>query len=251
MSTKRKNIDDFFLRSNKHPKPSANGNTLPGCKSEGILGETPQFKKTPVPGLVLYTDFVNQTEQADILAYLDDSELCAWRNDLRRRTMHFGGTYCVMPPKSKNPVATKPAVIQAPPMPQRFQWLLERMVALDVYDDKRRPEYCIVNEYTGDLGISAHTENFRFGEPVVGLSLLSSCPIRFHELESPFDGSVRSGKAAQAQKTGRVVDVHLPSKSLLVMNGPSRWSWQHEIVRSAKGRGPGWKRVSLTFRYEP
>ena len=34
------------------------------------------------------------------------------------------------------------------------------------------------------------------------------------------------------------------------MSGQSRWRWQHEIVRSGKGRGPGWKRVSLTFRYK-
>ncbi|KAL8690640.1 MAG: hypothetical protein Q9218_003954 [Villophora microphyllina] len=121
----------------------------------------------------------------------------------------------------------------------------------NVYEDCQRPQYCIVNEYTGNLGISAHTENFQFAEPVVGLSLSSSCPIRFHELAEPFDGSVRSGKAAKACKTGRVVDVEMPPRSLLVMNGPSRWSWQHEILRTAKGRGPGWKRVSLTFRYKP
>lgn len=251
MSTKRKAIDDFFLPKKRHPRPSANDDILPGCKSDRILRETAQLKKTPVPGLLLYNDFVNHTEEADILAYLNASGECTWRNDLSRRTMHFGGTYCVMPQKTNNPAAIKPAVLQAPPMPQKLQWLIQRMVASDIYQDGQRPQYCIVNEYTGDLGISAHTENFQFGEPVVGLSLLSPCQIRFHELVGPFDGSVRSGKAAQAQKTGRVVDVHLPSRSLLVMNGPSRWTWQHEIVRSAKGRGPGWKRLSLTFRYKP
>lgn len=125
------------------------------------------------------------------------------------------------------------------------------MVDADVFPSSQRPQYCIVNEYTGNLGISAHTESFKFGEPVVGLSLLSACPIRFHELTEPFDGSVRSGKAGKAEKTGRKVDVDMPGRSLLVMRGESRWKWQHEIVRSAKGRGAGWKRVSLTFRYRP
>ena len=62
---------------------------------------------------------------------------------------------------------------------------------------------------------------------------------------------MRSGKAGKAEKTGRKVDVDMPGLSLLVMSGESRWKWQHEIVRSAKGRGAGWKRVSLTFRYRP
>ena len=85
---------------------------------------------------------------------------------------------------------------------------------------------------------------------MVGLSLLSTCPIRFHELVEPYDGSVRSGKAGKAKKTGRVVDVEMPGRSLLVMSGESRWRWQHENLRNGKGRGLGWKRVSLTFRYK-
>ena len=85
----------------------------------------------------------------------------------------------------------------------------------------------------------------------MGLSLLSACPIRFHELSEPYDGSVRSGKAGKARKTGNVVDVEMPGRSLLVMNGQSRWRWQHEIMRNGKGRRPGWKRVSLTFRHKP
>ena len=125
------------------------------------------------------------------------------------------------------------------------------MVDGNIFPGHQRPQYCIVNEYLNDLGISAHTENFQFGEPVVGLSLLSACPIRFHELRKPSDGSVRSGKAGKAEKTGRKVDVDMPGRSLLVMNGESRWKWQHEIVRSAKGRGVAWKRVSLTYRYRP
>ncbi|KAL8993406.1 MAG: hypothetical protein Q9169_006368 [Polycauliona sp. 2 TL-2023] len=250
MSNKRKAIDDFFLPVKKNPGGTANAKTQLECESDQTSRTTTGIE-TSVPGLILYTNFISGKEEADILAFLNDAEQCAWRTDLSRRTMHFGGTYCVMPQKANASAPIKPTVLQAPPMPQKLQWLIQRMEASDIYNGGRRPQYCIVNEYTGDLGISAHTENFQFGEPVVGLSLSSPCPIRFHELASPFDGSVRSGKAAKAQKTGRAVDVHLPSRSLLVMTGPSRWSWQHEIVRSAKGRGPLWKRVSLTFRYKP
>ena len=61
---------------------------------------------------------------------------------------------------------------------------------------------------------------------------------------------MRSGKAGKAERSGRKEDVVLPGRSLLVMRGESRWKWQHEIVRSSRGRGVGWKRVSLTFRYK-
>ncbi|KAL8732350.1 MAG: hypothetical protein Q9181_003979 [Wetmoreana brouardii] len=246
---KRKVIDDFFAPKNKKVAVLDTAVTLQ-CSGRDLL-KTKILKETGVPGLVLHTDFVDHDEEQQILAFLNHPNTCTWRTDLKRRTMHFGGTYCMMRPRSAGPDQPKPEIVQAPPMPPELNWLVQRMVDAQIYKDDQRPQYCIVNEYTGSLGISAHTENFQFGEPVVGLSLSSPCPIRFHELVEPFDGSVRSGKAAKAQKTGRTVDVELPPRSLLVMTGQSRWKWQHEIVRTAKGRGPGWKRVSLTFRFKP
>lgn len=246
---KRKAINDFFIpiakshRTSKVPiriEYSCNNN-------EAVLG--PQ--KTAVPGLTIYHDFVSQSEEASLLGFLNNPSKCTWRTDLSRRTMHFGGTYCLMPSKASTLSPSKPQILQAPSMPEELSWILQRMMDKGIFPPNQRPQYCIVNEYTGSLGISAHTENFQFSEPVVGLSLLSACPIRFHELYEPFDGSVRSGKAGKARKTGRVVDVDMPSRSLLVMSGQSRWRWQHEIARIGKGRGPGWKRVSLTFRYKP
>lgn len=247
---KRKAINEFFKPISK--RPSAEHILFPpqsGSEDEAKPALT--HKRMPVPGLSLLPDFIKPAEEQSILNFLNDTSVCTWRTDLSRRTMHFGGTYCLMPTKSDTATKAKPEILQAPPMPQELEWLIQRMVDADVFPNSQRPQYCIVNEYTGNLGISAHTENFKFGESVVGLSLLSACPIRFHELTEPFDGSVRSGKAGKAEKTGRKVDVDMPGRSLLVMRGESRWKWQHEIVRSAKGRGAGWKRVSLTFRYRP
>lgn len=249
-ATKRKAIDDFFLPRKRHSELGSFTDNLEASKGQDCYNAI-SVSNRAVPGLSLYPNFVNDAEEASILAFLNHPEECTWRTDLSRRTMHFGGTYCIMPPRDEGPKPSKPEILQAPSIPQELHWLLQRMVDSDIYKRNQKPQYCIVNEYTGNLGISAHTENFQFGEPVVGLSLGSPCPIRFHELAEPFDGSVRSGKAAKARKTGRVEDVQLPPRSLLVMNGPSRWSWQHEIVRSVKGRGPGWKRVSLTFRFKP
>jgi hypothetical protein len=115
-----------------------------------------------------------------------------------------------------------------------------------------RPDVSRRNEYTSTLGISAHVENFRFDEPVCALTLGDWDSMRFHELSRPHDGSVRTGKAASAPRTGRKMDVWLPSRSLLVMTGEARWKWQHEILRGWKRNGASgkWRRVSLTFRVE-
>ena len=249
-SKKRKAINDFFKPISK----CAGAEPVLSASSFGSEEETKQtftLKATPVPGLTILLDFIKPAEERSILDLLNDSSKCSWRTDLSRRAMHFGGTYCLMPPKYDTANMAKPKILQAPSLPQELFWIIQRMVDAGVFPNSQRPQYCIVNEYTDNLGISAHTENFQFGEPIVGLSLLSACPIRFHELTEPFDGSVRSGKAGKAEKTGRKFDVNMLGRSLLVMRGESRWKWQHEIVRSAKGRGPGWKRVSLTFRYKP
>lgn len=236
-------LTDFFL-----PDPKAAKN--PSTCLTSLIQE--------VPGLSLHRDFVTQDEEANLLRFLR-SEQCTWRTDLSRKTMHFGGEYCLMPSKQSvfwgekdndtrtvSPSAS-PQTMQAPPMPSQFDWLLQRMTQRGIYAGQI-PQYCIVNHYTGNLGISAHTENFSFAQPVVGLSLLDSCFMRFHELVAPDDGSVRSGKAQKAHRTGKFIDVLLPGRSLVVMNDDARWKWQHEIVRSRKGRHVGWERVSLTFR---
>ena len=249
-SKKRKAINDFFKPTSKRPE-SGQVPIAPESKIEEESKRAFTLKPTPVPELVLLLNFITPAEERGLVEFLNNASKCSWRTDLSRRTIHFGGTYCLMPSKADSLANLKPEILQAPPIPIEFDWLIQRMVNACVFPINQKPQYCIVNEYNNNLGISAHTENFQFGEPVVGLSLLSACPIRFHELTRPFDGSVRSGKAGKAEKTGKKVDVDLPGRSLLVMRGESRWKWQHEIVRSAKGRGQGWKRVSLTFRYKP
>lgn len=238
---KRKTLDDFFAstRSSKRVKGSLRSSATP-CHPP---------RPDSVPGLEVREDFITDREEQALLEFLDKQE---WRTDLARRVIHYGGTYCLMPPRnatSEERQRIQDTVLKAPPMPQQFGFITARMIGQKLYTNATLPDFCIVNEYKEAQGISAHIENFRFKSPVCGLSLCQGDWMRFHELVRPDDGSVRSGKAGQAERTGRKIDVWMPRRSLLVMTGEAREKWQHEIPRSKRGRStPDWKRVSLTFR---
>ncbi len=279
------------------------------------------------PGLSLLHEFITPDDERILLTFLARQE---WRTDLRRRTIHYGGTYCKLPPrvakgkieaffikqetrtttdamsyecpkaattrfqqehitqsntsemtidsavvlnangkrertgnlsidtvqrgqstKQMKSTMPSPEIISADPIPPELDFLLQLFVHHNLYPANELPQFCIVNQYVGNQGISAHVENFRFAEPVVGLSLAGNCYIRFLELATEDDGSVRSRKSGLAEKTGKVVELWLPRTSLMVMRGESRRKWQHEIQHNRKGRiGMNWKRVSLTFRVE-
>lgn len=240
---KRKTLHDFFVSttSSKCVKGSP--------ASSAIQHHPPRSDTDIVPGLDIYADFISDKEEKALLDFLEQQE---WRTDLARRVIHYGGTYCLMPPRaatSEERQHIESTVLKASPMPHQFDFLTTRMIGRQLYTKATLPKFCIVNEYKEAQGISAHVENFRFKSPVCGLSLSQGDWMRFHELFNPDDGSVRSGKAAEAKRTGRKIDIWMPRRSLLVMTGEAREKWQHEIVRTKRHRdAPHWKRVSLTFR---
>lgn len=203
-----------------------------------------------MPGLEIVPNFVTAAQEAGLLEFLTSQK---WRTDLARRVIHYGGTYCLLPPQNATTIKRQKiesTIITANPIPEQLDFVIDEMVQSGLYTDMARPQYCIVNSYVGTQGISAHVENFRFDEPVCALTLRDGDFMRFHELVRADDGSVRSGKAAVAQRTGKREDVWLPPRSLLVLKGDARSRWQHEIMRRKGRRTERWNRVSLTFRVE-
>lgn len=240
-----KRIQDYFEPYTRKKQPPA-----PRSLRRALGSSVAHIKHGGVPGLSVISDFITPDEESSLLAFLD---VQPWRTDLSRRTMHYGGSYCLMPPRDATPFqrkAIEQQVIGASKIPSELNLLLERMIDHGLYSADTKPEYCIVNEYLPGQGISAHVENFRFGEPVCSLTLAGDDDMRFHELRSADDGSVRSGKASVAPRTGRSVDARLCRRSLAVLTRDARHKWQHEIVRGRKGKPIGWRRVSLTFRTE-
>lgn len=245
MAVKRKTLHDFFQPADTTRKVHLSN----GGDSAAL--HSPERSFTVPAGLSIIKQFISVDEEQAVLSFLDSQ---TWRTDLSRRTMHFGGTYCLMPPRNASPEVKKKieqTIIQAEPMPPQLGFLVDKMVRHGLYSDTRRPAYCIVNEYLPGQGISAHVENFRFDEPVCSLTLAGADSMRFHELERAHDGSVRSGKASSAPRTGRREDVVMDRRSLIVLRGDARSTWQHEIRRASASSKPlGWRRVSLTFRVD-
>jgi alkylated DNA repair protein alkB family protein 8 len=232
-SKKRKTLHDYFDQKSLVP---AVQNRL----------STPV--ELPIPGLALILDFITADEEAALLKFLETQK---WRTDLRRRCIHYGGTYCLMPSRDvsvEERQRIESTILEADPVPAELGFVVDRMLEHGLYQEKNNPTFCIVNEYVGLQGISAHVENFRFDSPVCGLTLHNGDAMRFHELARADDASVRSGGASKIPRTGRMRDVWLPPRSLLVMKDEVRMKWQHEI-RCVR-RALGFRRVSLTFRTE-
>jgi alkylated DNA repair dioxygenase AlkB len=88
-------------------------------------------------------------------------------------------------------------------------------------------EHALVTEYGPGAGIGWHRDKNVFGR-VVGVSLLSSCDLRFR-------------RAAGAGKWERA-KVRAEPRSAYLLSGPARTQWEHSILRV------GALRYSVTFR---
>lgn len=157
ITSKRKLTDYFSTQPSKKvatdPAPVSTLNHPLTVNSKPSSGASKTYvvqQIDTVPGLELWTDFVTLPEQDLILDFLNDPAQCTWRTDLSRRTMHFGGDYCIMPPRpSKADLAAgikppKPEIVAAPPVPRELMWLLDRMNQQGIYKQGEQPQYCIV-----------------------------------------------------------------------------------------------------------
>lgn len=170
-------------------------------------------------GLVFAADFLTPPEEQAVLDVLDALEFreVVMRGEAARRTVrHFGFDYdyegWVLEP--------------AEPLPEALLWLRDRCAALAELDPDALAQ-ALVSRYAEGAGIGWHRDAPMFGAKVVGVSLLSSCRMRFQR-----------GKGAER----RVFDLDLPPRSAYVLAGPARSAWQHSIPPTKS------LRYSITFR---
>ena len=101
--------------------------------------------------------------------------------------------------------------------------------------------HVLVTEYGPGVGIGWHRDKAVFGQ-VVGISLLAPCVLRFRRKVT--DESQRVVVKARPKSKGKWdrVNVLAEPRSAYLLTGPSRFDWEHSILRVDA------LRYSITFR---
>lgn len=193
------------------------------CTTMDLLGEERQGAVPP--GARLRRDLIDVDEEAALLAFLDAGD---WSTELQRRVQHFGYRY-----DYKAGRVTADSYLG--PLPPPVSRMAGRLVRAGLMSGM--PDQAIANEYRPGQGISAHVDCVPcFGDAIVSVSLLSSCEMVFRQ-----------------RATAERMAVILPARSALLLTGPARYDWTHEIPARKSDRQGGIRiersrRVSLTFR---
>jgi alkylated DNA repair dioxygenase AlkB len=96
-------------------------------------------------------------------------------------------------------------------------------------------QQALITEYAPDAGIGWHRDKAVFGQ-VVGVSLLSSCVLRFRRKIEGLSDDGRSSKMWER------VNVFAEPRSVYFLSGPARLNWEHSILRVDE------LRYAITFR---
>ncbi|QLF69864.1 alpha-ketoglutarate-dependent dioxygenase AlkB [Peteryoungia desertarenae] len=177
------------------------------------------------PGASLIPAWLPPDVEAALMAFLDAG---LWSGELKRRVQHFGYRY-----DYRARIASRESRIG--PLPGVLEQLARRLAEEGLFGAV--PDQVIANEYWPGQGISAHVDcQPCFGPVIASVSLLSACQMVFRHQG---DGEMRA--------------VVLPPRSVLVLGGPARHDWTHEIPARLSDvidsrRVARERRVSLTFR---
>jgi len=193
-----------------------------------------------VEGIEYIRDFITPEEEKSLFGALDAQ---GWSNDINRRTQQYGAKFDYRT-RGASRALKDDATSTVPPMPDFLQFIAKRLVERGVYAEPG-PDQLIVNEYKAEQGIARHVDAINLWGPVVcTLSMGDPAVMRF-------------AQSKRLDPEGKnVIDTVLEPRSLVVLKGPSRYEWQHEISRGVSfewqgaqyTRGKGYYRVSLTFR---
>ncbi|MGL4420373.1 MAG: alpha-ketoglutarate-dependent dioxygenase AlkB [Gemmataceae bacterium] len=172
-------------------------------------------------GLIYIPNFMPAAEQKELLAAIDKGE---WSQELRRRVQHYGYRYDY---KARQ-VDRSMRLGTLPDFVQNVLIQLQMHVAIRCDFDQ-----LIVNEYLPGQGIAAHIDcEPCFDEQIAIISLGWAYEMEFQNVHS--------------RSTSTLM---LATGSLLVLSGPARYEWTHQIRPRFKDRGVSrQRRVSLTFR---
>jgi len=187
-------------------------------------------------GLIVIENYVSVQEQERLLTAVNKQ---TWLNLLKRRVQHYGYEYDYQ---------KRSAITKIGDLPDFTKELTNSLVNNGYFETT--PDQLIINEYTPGQGIAAHTDALVFGDPIVSLSLGSSCMFTFTR---SFNCELSDSKGSLPSGTEEKFELFLKPGTLVVMSGESRYQWKHAIIprKSDVYQDKTIKRetrVSLTFR---
>jgi len=165
------------------------------------------FAVREIPGgLIFKSNFLSVQEERDLFGLLQTLSFYEFKLHgvaAKRRVLHFGLRY-----------ALETRVLStAPEIPPQFEPIRRRAAAFAGVAPNEFSQI-LVNEYRPGAGIGWHHDSPTFGI-VAGVSLGATCTMRFQ---------------AGGGEERRTSELELPSRSIYLLTGEARNSWQHRIA---------------------
>src|SRR5262245_26515664 len=182
------------------------------------------FEAETPNGFRYQRDFISRDEEAQLADAIAHAEFANFEIRgvvARRRVAFFGRSYDA----GATPV---------PPIPE-FLFPLRERVAAFAGVDPQAFAMALVNEYRPGAPIGWHRDAPQY-DIVTGVSLLSSCRMKFRPYVRPGSRDVAAGRRTATH------EIDLNPRSVYVMAGESRTAYEHHIPAVAT------LRYSITFR---
>lgn len=172
---------------------------------------------SPPEGLLYQSDFISTEEEIELIAQIKKLTFRPFIYqgfEAKRRIVTYGYLY---------DFSTR-EFSEAAPIPDFLMNVREKSAAFASMSQGSLKE-ALLTEYTPGAPIGWHRDLPIF-DTVIGISLFSECLMKF----KPY------------KKEGQIYSIQLEPRSIYVMRGAARWSWQHSIppVKNL--------RYSITFR---
>jgi alkylated DNA repair protein (DNA oxidative demethylase) len=135
------------------------------------------------PGLMLEPEFLSESEERDLLAFIERIEFRTFQMQgvrAKRRIKQYGWHYAFESYR----------LTETDPIPSEFEVIRHRSAVLAGIDPWQWAE-ALVTEYSTGAGIGWHRDAPAFGI-VAGISLGAACRMRFQTGVGPLAGPIRS-----------------------------------------------------------
>lgn len=164
---------------------------------------------TVPPSVIYIPNFISADEEKEIIDKVYSAPKPKWTQLKNRRLQNWGGI-----PHPKGMIPEK--------IPDWLQKYVDKVTALQVFDEGSSPNHVLVNEYLAGQGIMPHLDGPLFFPVVTTISCGSHTILNFF----PYSGTASDADLSTAKK---VYSLLLEPRSLLVLKNEMYKNYMHGI----------------------